>query len=432
MTKICKYCQKEYKTNSKESNFCSNKCRNLYTHQNDPLISIFKNVKGIEEVPENYLKEIHTKDLYEISKRLKRHNLFEILEKYRNFRKTTKLCKNCNQFYIRDTQNNSKCPLCFQSQGTNNPSLYIDKNKNQSKIYQLLKNFETFKSIPVGILKGLRNHNRNQVLSQTKKYLPHLYEELKFHWDNYRICPHCGQFFKRLKSQHRNYECCGKEECQEKYHNNIKTRNSKIKQTTLNRYGVNWYSKTSEFIEKTKNSNPFYNYDWQLQNISKIQENAGGYDKWLQRQRENSIKFQNSLTDHQKQDIKTKREQTTLEKFGVKNVFELIEKCSKTETEFLNEYENKNNVKIDRQYRINRMFVDGFIKPNIIIEFLGDYWHGYRNNEELNEKVNKTFKELYMETFNRFQRLKELGYRIYYIWETDYKTSGLQGLREYE
>ena len=428
MTKICKFCQKKYKTTSKISNFCSNKCRSLNSYKDDPLIKTFKNIKEISEIPIETLKVLHHKDLYELSKRLKKHNLPEILEKYRDFRKKTKLCKNCNGFY---NSSNSKCPFCGTGKAYN-PNHYIEKSRNQSKIYQALKDFKRFEDIPEGLLKVLRQHDRNQVLSQAQKYLPLLYEELKEHWDTFRICPNCGEFFRRLKTGHNNYECCPNISCQGVYTKTINIRNDKIRESCLKKFGVNWYSKTPEFVERAKDFNPFYDYSWQLQNIKKVQENAGGYEKWLQRQKENSVKFQNSLTEEQRQNIREKREQTTLEKFGVKNVFELVEKQSKSETRFLNEYEIKNNVKVTRQYKVGRMFVDGFIEPNIIIEFLGDYWHGYKNNDELNEKVGKTFKELNTETFKRFKDLKSQGYKVFYIWETDYKTQGLGGLKEYE
>ena len=78
-----------------------------------------------------------------------------------------------------------------------------------------------------------------------------------------------------------------------------------------------------------------------------------------------------------------------------------------------------------RQVNINRMLVDGYDSgTNTIYEFLGDYWHGNPNKynmDDINRVVNMKFKDLYIKTFNRFNRLSEFGYTIKYIWEDDWK-----------
>jgi len=71
---------------------------------------------------------------------------------------------------------------------------------------------------------------------------------------------------------------------------------------------------------------------------------------------------------------------------------------------------------------------DGFLpQEKIIIEFLGDYWHGnplcYLPND-VNKSVNKTYGELWKETFRRFRDIFCKGYTIYYAWEQDYKALG--------
>jgi hypothetical protein len=58
-----------------------------------------------------------------------------------------------------------------------------------------------------------------------------------------------------------------------------------------------------------------------------------------------------------------------------------------------------------------------------VYEFLGDYWHGnpkIYNKNDINTRVNKTFGQLYKETFTRFKKLRKLGYKIVYIWEKDF------------
>jgi hypothetical protein len=98
-----------------------------------------------------------------------------------------------------------------------------------------------------------------------------------------------------------------------------------------------------------------------------------------------------------------------------------IKRISKLEKEFLNYIDIPSDLK-NRQVVLNGYIVDGF-RDNIIFEFLGDYWHGNPNKYDFN-KINicngKTFKQLYDETVIRFNHLKNYGYTINYIWETDW------------
>ena len=89
------------------------------------------------------------------------------------------------------------------------------------------------------------------------------------------------------------------------------------------------------------------------------------------------------------------------------------------------------------QHRISNFEVDGFCKQtNTIYEFLGNPWHGYPPNHDKHtaknlfpHKGNKTNKELYDITFNRFDQIRKMGpYIIKYIWEheTDLKNNVIQ------
>ena len=105
-------------------------------------------------------------------------------------------------------------------------------------------------------------------------------------------------------------------------------------------------------------------------------------------------------------------------------------KCSKViskpEIAFLNYFEVPT-----RQFRINRYKIDGYNKnTNTIYEFLGDYYHGNLNiydKDKINTKCKLTFGELYSRTYERFDKLKSMGYNIKYIWEFDWNkfTKGL-------
>jgi len=53
--------------------------------------------------------------------------------------------------------------------------------------------------------------------------------------------------------------------------------------------------------------------------------------------------------------------------------------------------------------------------------FLGDYWHGnpeVYDPDDYNEKVGKTFGQLFDETNKRLEYIESLGYNIITKWET--------------
>jgi len=106
-------------------------------------------------------------------------------------------------------------------------------------------------------------------------------------------------------------------------------------------------------------------------------------------------------------------------------------KCSKSS---VSKSENKwlDYLKISSEYRqtlikVNETnyFADAYDpKTNIIYEYYGDYWHGNPKKFDANgfNKVkNKTFGQLYDETIERENILKNAGYKIISIWESDWK-----------
>ena len=102
---------------------------------------------------------------------------------------------------------------------------------------------------------------------------------------------------------------------------------------------------------------------------------------------------------------------------------------SKAGIKWLNTFDNSRiqHAANGGEYRIpsTRFHVDGYdSETNTVYEFLGDKWHGNPNLYEDDEKChpfnNKTAKELQNETEERFKIIKNLGYDIVYIWETDF------------
>lgn len=99
---------------------------------------------------------------------------------------------------------------------------------------------------------------------------------------------------------------------------------------------------------------------------------------------------------------------------------------SKVETEWLD------SLKIPSGFRQKRIFIDGehFIvdaidyRTNTVYEFYGDYWHGNpstTDHTKFNDRANATYGELYTKTLRREKILKENGYTIVAIWESDWK-----------
>jgi hypothetical protein len=64
------------------------------------------------------------------------------------------------------------------------------------------------------------------------------------------------------------------------------------------------------------------------------------------------------------------------------------------------------------------------ITTNTIYEFHGDYWHGNPKKyscDTINEMTKTTMGELYAKTLERDDRIRELGYNLIIMWESDWK-----------
>jgi hypothetical protein len=100
-----------------------------------------------------------------------------------------------------------------------------------------------------------------------------------------------------------------------------------------------------------------------------------------------------------------------------------VSRISKAETLWLDSL----NIKL-RQHKIkinNKNFeVDGFDhETNTIYEFHGDFWHGNPSkfdHLDINPITKTTFGELYEKTLQRQQHLKNAGYNVISIWESDF------------
>ena len=72
----------------------------------------------------------------------------------------------------------------------------------------------------------------------------------------------------------------------------------------------------------------------------------------------------------------------------------------------------------------SNFLADGFCKEtNTIYEFHGDYWHGnpnIYNKVDINEVSKKTFGELYQKTLEREQLIRDMGFNLVVMWESDW------------
>ena len=105
--------------------------------------------------------------------------------------------------------------------------------------------------------------------------------------------------------------------------------------------------------------------------------------------------------------------------------------CSKKQITWLELLIKLNKINIrhklnDYEFNIptTRYFADGFCEEtNTIYEFHGDYWHGNPkrfNPNELNNTTNMTFGELYQKTLEREQIIREMGFNLVVMWESDW------------
>lgn len=98
---------------------------------------------------------------------------------------------------------------------------------------------------------------------------------------------------------------------------------------------------------------------------------------------------------------------------------------SKLEQDILKYFPNAEKSVLIRGFHNKIYIVDGYIRTNNeIIEILGGFWHGdlriYKQTD-INPQCKKTMLQLYNETRARFQMFYQMGYKVRFIWELDWK-----------
>jgi hypothetical protein len=97
----------------------------------------------------------------------------------------------------------------------------------------------------------------------------------------------------------------------------------------------------------------------------------------------------------------------------------------------MNFIQTKDNIYIQHgensnEYQIpnTRFKADGYCEEtNTIYEYHGDYWHGNPakfDRNEINKRTKCTFGKLYEKTLKREQQIKDMGFNLITIWESDW------------
>lgn len=99
---------------------------------------------------------------------------------------------------------------------------------------------------------------------------------------------------------------------------------------------------------------------------------------------------------------------------------EWLETISKTKGIYIRHALNDGEIKIPK----TRYKADGYCEEtNTIYEFHGDFWHGnpkVYNQDDIHPRAKKTFGELYQKTLLKEQKIRELGYNLVVIWESEW------------
>ncbi len=239
-----------------------------------------------------------------------------------------------------------------------------------------------------------KRSNTEDFIKSSKKIHGELYDYSKVEYTNYHnkvkiICREHGEFEQSPSGHLDGKGCC---KC-----GKIKTTNSK-------------YSNTNEFIEKSKKiyGNKF---DYSKTEYKKSDENVIIICK---EHGEFNIRPNNHIHSNQGcPKCQTKKQ------------------YSKAQIQWLNFIQSKDNIIIqhaenDCEFKIpNTNFkADGYCKEtNTIYEFHGSYWHGdpkLFNSNDYNKTTNCTFGKLYENTLNKEQILKDMGFNLITIWESDW------------
>lgn len=262
------------------------------------------------------------------------------------------------------------------------------------------------------------------------------------------FCPVCGKR-NAYQANHCSYRCTQLDkEVRAKQaatnlllYNNAKYNNpAKNKQTCLERYGVVNVFQRESIKEKSKKTklNRYGNENYtnpEKQRLTKLldidEQGLNAYQRATLKSQNTMLERYNVKTPMESEEFKNNLEKAMLKKYNVKNIFQL-DSVRKKITKHNSSYKEKvwlDNMgvpigKANRQVYNNRFIFDGFYN-NCVYEFLGDFYHGNpkalkRYTEQTQCKYKEYYREVFIKTKKRFDKIKDLGFKIYYCWESDF------------
>ncbi len=214
------------------------------------------------------------------------------------------------------------------------------------------------------------------------------------------------------------------------------------KRTILKKYGVDNFSKTSEFklkyknkmIEKYGTDNIFHNVEY----LKKCRKEKLGFEfasqspEIKEKIKKTNLEHCGYTTNFLDPKNEEKKRKTCLEKYGVEYITQSEHFYKKSyETKIKNNTFTSSRVEIEwldflkiPEYRRHR-FLRSTLKQHYVVdacsftdktvfEFLGDYWHGHPENK------NSEFRR-FKETEEKFFDLSNQGFQIIYCWEKDWR-----------
>ena len=202
----------------------------------------------------------------------------------------------------------------------------------------------------------------------------------------------------------------------------------KIKQTNLERYGVSTLFNCKKIKEQRKQTNlQIYGTEYHSQqhmvNILPLLDDYDWlYDQYVV-QRKTAIQIAKELNVGS---------DTTIGRYLKKHEIKIRQHHwhSNQCIQWLESIMKNNNIHIQHamnggEYKIpgTRYKADGYCaETNTIYEFHGDYWHGnplIYESHYINQANYKSMGELYQKTIEKEEKIKELGYNLVVMWESD-------------
>ena len=114
---------------------------------------------------------------------------------------------------------------------------------------------------------------------------------------------------------------------------------------------------------------------------------------------------------------------------------------SKEEVKLRKEISKLTKLKVEKKpilYDNNKWLLpDIIIDDKIIIEYYGDFWHANPQKYSINEEIKfpgknniKLVKDIWNHDKKRINILEQLGYKIYVVWQNDYKNKKIEILNK--